>query len=58
MSVIIFCMCGDSFKWLSSPIMVGSTPKYINEHEVGKLLLSVYKKKMLDFELGKIRVDV
>lgn len=27
-SVRIFCMCGDSFKWLSSPIMGGSTPKY------------------------------
>ena len=23
-----FCVCGDSFKWLSSPIMGGSTPKY------------------------------
>ena len=27
-SVSISCICGDSFKWLSSPIMGGSTPKY------------------------------
>ena len=27
-SVRISCVCGDSFKWLSSPIMGGSTPKY------------------------------
>lgn len=27
-SVEILCVCGDSFKWLSSPIMGGSTPKY------------------------------
>ena len=27
-SINIFCMCGDSIKWLSSPIMGGSTPKY------------------------------
>ena len=27
-SVAIFFVCGDSFKWLSSPIMGGSTPKY------------------------------
>ena len=40
----IFCICGDSFKWLSSPIMGGSTPKYYVNMRYGDFdLISVFK---------------
>ena len=43
-SVKIFCICGDSFKWLSSPIMGGSTPKYYVNMRYGDFdLISVFK---------------
>ncbi|XP_022809783.1 uncharacterized protein LOC111346780 isoform X1 [Stylophora pistillata] len=46
-SVTVSCVCGDSFKWLSSSIMGGSPPKYYVNLSLEKALLCNHCEKGL-----------
>ena len=46
-SVNIFCLCGDSIKWLSSPIMRGTIPKhYVNMRYGDIVCFTVFKRRV------------
>ena len=42
-SVNMSCLCGDSMKWSSSPIMGGAIPKYVNMKYVDILHFSLLR---------------